>query len=156
MKPSLKFNYYLYNNQYFQIMEDLKNFTKRVFNKTKGSPVVVTNTAGPQTPPSISTKKAVPEMIISSSEEKKAKKVIDFADSDDEDYEEEDDDHLRDDIGASFSAAGGSTQNTSRSSNSGGSNEGVGGVVRGLFALRRKKKARGEDQSMISQIVSKF
>ena len=77
-------------------------------------------------------------------------------DEEDDAYEEEDDDHLRDDIGASFSAAGGSTQNTSRSSNSGGSNEGVGGVVRGLFALRRKKKGRGEDQSMISQIVSKF
>jgi hypothetical protein len=51
--------------------------------------------------------------------------------------------------------AGGSTQNTTRSSNSAGSNEGVGGVVRGLLALRRKKKGR-EDSSMIGQIVSKF
>ncbi len=77
---------------------------------------------------------------MSASDEKKPKKVTDFADSDEEDYEEEDDDHLRDDIGASFSAAGGSTQNTTRSSNSAESNEGVGGVVRGLLNLRRKKK----------------
>ena len=91
-------------------MEDLKNFTKRVFNK-KGA----TATQGsPQTPPGTFLKKQVPELVPqSSSDSKPAIKKIkprDFADSDDdEDYQEEDDDHLRDDIGATFSAAGGST-----------------------------------------------
>lgn len=87
-------------------MEDLKNFTKRVFNNKKGGKQGVTP-GGVQTPPSTGMKKPAPQM--SASDEKKPKKVKDFADSDEEDYEDEDDDHLRDDIGASFSAAGGST-----------------------------------------------
>lgn len=133
-------------------MEDLKNFTKRVFNKAKG-------TSGPQTPPGVKT--SVPPHATtagSGSEKKHPKKIRDFADSDDEDYEDEhDDDNLKDDIGATYSAAGGSTQNTTRSSNSAGSNEGVGGAVaRGLLALRRKKKGRAGESNMFTQIVSKF
>ena len=93
-------------------MEDLKNFTKRVFNK-KEAPAKQQNS--PQTPPGTAMKKQVPELAPQSSSDSKHgghknKKPRDFADSDDEDYnEEEDDDHLRDDIGATFSAAGGST-----------------------------------------------
>ena len=132
-------------------MEDLKNFTKRVFNKAKGI-------SGPQTPPGVKTSApAHATPAGSGSEKKQQKKVRDFADSDDEDYEEEDDDNLKDDIGAAYSAAGGSTQNTTRSSNSAGSNEGVGGAVaRGLLALRRKKKGRAGESNMFTQIVSKF
>ena len=91
-------------------MEDLKNFTKRVFNKSKPTPPAQAHPSGRHTPPGPSLAKPSSDVNLPTSEVKKPKKVKDFADSDDEEYEEEyDDDNLRDDIGASFSAAGGST-----------------------------------------------
>jgi hypothetical protein len=66
-------------------MEDLRNFTKRVFNKAK--PIQTqAPLSGRQTPPGPSLTKPAVEVNLPTSEVKKPKKEKDFADSDDEDY----------------------------------------------------------------------
>jgi hypothetical protein len=66
-------------------MEDLRNFTKRVFNKAKPNQAQPP-LSGRQTPPGPSLRKPGVEVNLPTSEVKKPKKEKDFADSDDEEY----------------------------------------------------------------------